>query len=379
VDKSLLKKILVLVLVWRIGLFVVSLIAPAFISYEPSFPYAYDLLAKLGLPQWLYSWANFDGVHYLTIMRMGYVGTGLIQAFFPAFPFIVKYISFGISHTVVAVGLNFVALSFAVYFLYKLVRQRISDKATWLTIGLLLLFPTSFFFGAIYSESFFLLFTTGAFLAAQKKLWPLAALATGLAISTRLVGVFILPALLLEIFLQTKKISARVLFYFLLSLTGLGLFMAFLQSEFHDPLYFFHVQSEFGSGRQETLIFLPQTVWRGLKIILTVPMSRIWLTYFQEFVLTCLAVCTIAYGFWKRIELKLPLSWLVFTLGAVLLPTLTGTLSSMPRYLLVAFPLFFIWAQILNRYKMARVLLLCLSLSLLVYNSVLFIQGYWIA
>ncbi|PIR59762.1 MAG: hypothetical protein COU68_03855, partial [Candidatus Pacebacteria bacterium CG10_big_fil_rev_8_21_14_0_10_45_6] len=219
----------------------------------------------------------------------------------------------------------------------------------------------------------------GAFLAAQKKLWPLAALATGLAISTRLVGVFILPALLLEIFLQTKKISARVLFYFLLSLTGLGLFMAFLQSEFHDPLYFFHVQSEFGSGRQETLIFLPQTVWRGLKIILTVPMSRIWLTYFQEFVLTCLAVCTIAYGFWKRIELKLPLSWLVFTLGAVLLPTLTGTLSSMPRYLLVAFPLFFIWAQILNRYKMARVLLLCLSLSLLVYNSVLFIQGYWIA
>ncbi|PIR61011.1 MAG: hypothetical protein COU68_01660, partial [Candidatus Pacebacteria bacterium CG10_big_fil_rev_8_21_14_0_10_45_6] len=81
-DKSLLKKILVLVLVWRIGLFVVSLIAPAFISYEPSFPYAYDLLAKLGLPQWLYSWANFDGVHYLTIMRMGYVGTGLIQAFF---------------------------------------------------------------------------------------------------------------------------------------------------------------------------------------------------------------------------------------------------------------------------------------------------------
>ncbi len=386
-NKKLFRKIIIAILGWRVGLFVIGAIAPNFILYDPSFPYAYDLLAKLGLPQWIYSWANFDGVHYLTIMEKGYIGTGLIQAFFPAFPFIVKFGSLGTSHTIAALILNFAALCFATYFLFSLVAHRGSKKGAWLTKTLLLIFPTSFYFGAVYSEAFFLCFVLGAFLAAEKKHWLLATIAAGLAISTRLVGVFLLPALVLQLFSNVPmnqlftaiKKSSKTLLLLSLSLTGLLAYMSFLQYEFLDPLYFFHVQSEFGSGRQESLVMLPQTLWRGVKILATVPLSRIWITYAQELLLTLLAFSTLLFGYWKRKQLKLPLSWLFYTLGVLLLPTLTGTLSSMPRYILVAFPLFFIWSQVLLKYRVARVILMLLSICLLAYNTILFIQGYWIA
>ncbi|MDA1079237.1 MAG: hypothetical protein O2840_00940 [bacterium] len=372
---------------WRIGLFALSILAPRVIPYDPSFPYAYDLLAKLGLPQWMYSWANFDGVHYLTIMEKGYIGTGLIQAFFPLFPLFIQFVSFGFSHTIVSLLLNFIALTFALYFFYALVKQRASSKVSWFSLALLLLFPTSFYFGAVYSEAFFLCFVLGAFLAAEKKHWPLATLATGLAISTRLVGVFVFLALIWQLLspTQSRHLIAAVrkklpiIALLSLSLAGLVAFMSFLQYEFSDPLYFFHVQSEFGSGRQESLILLPQTLWRGVKILATVPISRIWLTYAQELLLTVLAFTTLAYGYWKRQQLKVPTSWLIFTLGVLVLPTLTGTLSSMPRYILVAFPLFYIWSQLLLKNTLARVILILLSVSLLIYNALLFIQGYWVA
>jgi len=377
VDKKLIKQILLVLLGWRLTLFLISAVAPFIAKYEPSFPYAYDLLAKLDLPQWVYSWANFDGVHYLTIVEKGYIGTGLIQAFFPAFPFLVRLFSIGISPLLVALALNFIAVFFVAYFLFLLVRQRIAFYGTWLSLLLLLIFPTSFYLGAVYSEAFFLACVLGAFVAADKKLWLLATAAAGLAIATRLVGVFLLLALIWQAFSGARNIRAVLLLP--LSLIGLLAYMSFLQFEFHDPFYFFHVQSEFGSGRQETLILLPQTIWRGIKIVFTVPFSQIWITYAQELVLSLLAFATLLYGYIRRNKLRLPLSWVLYALGVLLLPTLTGTLSSMPRYILVAFPLFYIWAQVLLKYRLVRSILILLSISLLVYNTIQFIQGHWVA
>ena len=386
-DKLIIKKIIGLLIFWRLGLFGLSWLAPSLLMYQPSFPYAYDLLAQLGLPQWLYSWTNFDGVHYLTIMRHGYIGTGLIQAFFPFFPLFVGLFTPAIPEVIMTLILNLFTTGLSLYFLFLLVARHHASSVAWLSLCLLLIFPTSFYLGAVYSEAFFLCFVLGALLAADKQRWLLATLAAALAISTRLVGIFILPALVVQLFADVPlrqlpssiKKNIHILLLLSLSLFGLFAFMSFLQFEFSDPLYFFHVQSEFGSGRQESLILLPQTLWRGIKIVATVPLSRIWLTYAQELLFTLVSAVTLVIGVWQRRSLKLPLSWLVFALGVVLLPTLTGTLSSMPRYILVAFPLYIIWAQFLQKYKVTRGILMVLSLSLLIYNTVLFIQGYWVA
>jgi len=166
---------------------------------------------------------------------------------------------------------------------------------------------------------------------------------------------------------------------FSLALVGLGAYMLFLNSEFHDPLYFFHVQSEFGSGRQENLILLPQVIWRALKIVATVPFGLPWITYTQELAFSVGTLAVLIIAWLQRKTLKIPSSWLAFSLLSTLLPPLTGSFSSMPRYVLVAFPIYVILASWTRQRLVIRVILLVGFGLLLVFNTILFIQGHWIA
>ncbi len=403
--KSELSAVMGLLLGWRTLLILIGIIAPWLIMYQPSFPYATELLPKYNLPQWLYSWANFDGVHYITIAEKGYIGTGLIQAFFPGYPYLMMVLNRLFDNTIVS-GLlisNIALLLWGVVF-FKFTAQQFSTNVAWLALITLLLFPTSFFHGAVYSESLFLLLVISTFYASGNQGWWLAGLLAAAAAATRVVGVFLVPALLWEA-LNVSSLISRVFksneqsftqklnkFWQLLSqqlrshpkqvissllgLVGIGIYMLFLWGEFRDPLYFLHVQAEFGAGRQEHLILLPQTLWRGLKIMMTVPFSLTWLTYAQEFFLTISFLIIIGW-LWMQ-EKRIKHSWLIFTTLAVLLPTTTGTLSSMPRYLLVAFPVF-VWAGIqLDKFPRWRWIWIFSGILLLI-NTVLFIQGLWVA
>ncbi len=382
--------------IWRVVLFAIGAWLAPWLSYQPSFPYAYDLLPLYGLPQWLYSWANFDGIHYLTIAEKGYIGTGLIQAFFPGFPFLMIAFNWLTANSLVS-GLLVANLSLmAVLPLwFFLVKHDYGKDAAKMSLALWLLFPTAFFLGAVYSESLFMVLVLGSFLAARTQRWWLAGILVALASATRVVGVLLVPALLLELLLQesalekgritlaklktgiwsvvSKKKSAVL--WILAGMVGLIAYMIFLNGEFHDPLYFLHVQSEFGAGRQETLVTYPQVVWRYFKILVTYrPFDLKYYAFVQEAVVGVLGlVCLL----WSVRSVRW--SYALFALGAFLVPTVTGTFSSVPRYYLVCFP-FFIWLAL--RMKTRRWLMwsyLLVSSLLLILNTVLFIQGYWVA
>ena len=399
INKQELKILTAVFVIWRAALFFVSTVASYFLEYKPSFPYAYDLLAKFGLPQWLYSWAGFDGVHYITIAQKGYVGTALIQAFFPIYPLSMRLLSVVTNNEIIS-GLlisNLASYAFILVF-FSLVKTAFSSQIAWKSIVLFLLFPTSFFMGAVYNESLFLLLVALSFSAAQRKNWFWAGIFAGIASATRIVGIFVMVGLALGILitivinlLETKKKVIKVIasqFFklsvnektslFCIALGALGMlgYMLYLWYTFNDPLYFAHVQSEFGAGREERLVLLPQTLWRGLKIIMSVPLDIRFLTYFQELFFTCLVLMGLLVGFRKKVVM--PYSWLIYALLAVLLPTTTGTLSSMPRYVLVAFPFFVILAQ-LQLPKLARYTIYGISGALLLWNTMVFIQGYWVA
>jgi hypothetical protein len=166
------------------------------------------------------------------------------------------------------------------------------------------------------------------------------------------------------------------------SLGALGLlsYMLYLWWEFNDPLFFLHQQAAFGAGRQESLVLWPQVVWRAVKILVTArPFDWKYFAYFQEFLVGVGSILILVWGWWQRKMTKLSLGLLIYSLGCVLMPTLTGTFSSLPRYVLVAWP---IW-QILAVWSVknpgwAR-LGLAFSLILLIINAALFIQGYWVA
>src|SRR3990172_347434 len=81
-------KILLIFLVWRIILILILLFAINFIplGYADRFLGGGPLNYKIS-PH-LFSWANFDGEHYLSIAIFGY--KNLEQAFFPVYPALVS-------------------------------------------------------------------------------------------------------------------------------------------------------------------------------------------------------------------------------------------------------------------------------------------------
>jgi hypothetical protein len=74
---------------------------------------------------------------------------------------------------------------------------------------------------------------------------------------------------------------------------------------------------------------------------------------------------------------KIKKEWLVFSLFSVITPTLTGTFASMPRYVLLAFPIFIYLAQLKNMF--IKIIILILFISFLCIATILFSQGYWVA
>lgn len=375
-----LKSIIKIVLAWRIVLSIAALVAGFFVVYKPSFPYGEVLLEPLG-PRAVSSWGNFDGVHYLTIIERGYVGTGAIQAFFPLFPQIVKSVSIVIGNPLIA-GLLVSTSCFAValYFLFKLVRLDEDKKTAQRVMWLVLFFPTAFFFTSLYTESLFLLEVVLAFYYARKKQWIIASLFTIFASATKVTGILLVPALLIEYYEQigTKKMviweKIKTTTTLLLGGSGLAMYMLYLKKVFGDPLLFLHVQSQFGSGREtEKFILLYQVFWRYIKMIATVPVqSLVFYTVAHEFIITILFLGLLISAFWYVRK-----SYVVFGLISMIVPTLTGTLTSMPRYVLVLFPAFMVLAKIVPE-RFYKSLLVFFGILLFI-NTILFIQGYWVA
>jgi hypothetical protein len=69
----------------------------------------------------------------------------------------------------------------------------------------------------------------------------------------------------------------------------------------------------------------------------------------------------------------------LFALVAYLLPTLTGNLSSMPRYVLVLWPVHLWWADYISQKPKLRLAYFVISSILLIINFSLFVQGHWVA
>lgn len=390
--------------IWRIGLFVIGSIAQQLIPYQPSFPYTNLILATYNLPQWLYSWANFDGVHYITIVSLGYYGIGLVQAFFPFYPMIVNGLNYLFANPIISgllVSNGFFYLFLLVW--YSFVAYKYNRHLAWKTLLVIISFPTAFFFGAMYTESLFLFLVVSSFYAAEKHRWSIAIGCAILASATRLVGIFLIPALFVELLrqqyhqymLQLRKIghhfSKKAIVDFLrifwkwqfagqilaITLGGLGLvlYMMYLWLTFDDPLYFYHVQSQFNVGRSETVIFYPQVVWRYVKILATYrPLGFHYFSYIQE-----LLVATVGFGVLILSAEYVVLSAVLFSLLALALPTLTGTFASLPRYVLVCVPIYVYLAKWGEKHPHWFKLYLSVSTILLILNTILFIQGYWVA
>lgn len=362
-DKNIIFFIFKAFITWRLSLFLIeflSKIIPLNKGYLGPVP-----------------WANFDGVHYLSIAENGY---GIYQqAFFPFFPLMLKLLSFIFLGSYIIAGLVIVHLSFfiALYFFYKLVKLDYSEKIANWSVLFLIFFPTSFFFVSIYTESLLLMFVILSFYLTRKKNFILASVIAGFASATKLVGIFLLPVLILEFYLQNKdriylkSYILHLISIIVLSSSGLVAYIFYLWKVYGDPLLFVHSLPAFGVGRSgEEIILLPQVIFRYFKIFSTIP-------FFTHDALIALLELSLFFIFLFILLLnitKIRLSYLIFGIFAIMTPTLSGTLSSIPRYLLTVFPVFVIFAQ----YKHKKALL-GLFIIFLIILTAFFLRGYFVA
>lgn len=394
--------------IWWIVLFFIGFKANTFIPFSVTFA-NYSLQNASNLPIWILRWINFDGGAYLTVADIGYTEMGLIQAYFPGFPLMLRWVADNVflltgktgisaldSRILVGLTVNFICSLLFFYLLDQYLRlgNRFDDKTRLYIFLSFLLFPTSFFLHAVYNEALFLILLVCSLYAYQKKWWLRLLLALIWLTATRVVGIFLIPALIIDLYctentknyLKAKTfLSFAKRYYaicFLIALGSIGLisYMTYLYVIFKDPLLFFHLQSSFGAGRQQSLILFPQVVWRYLKIFwIARPFDLKYFAYLQEFTLTMFALVVLLFATVKRNSLKIFTAELWFSAGAFFLPTLTGNFSSMGRYVLVCLPIFFVLGQFISHHKIARMLYISLCVLLSLLNIILFIQGHWVA
>lgn len=383
------KKIISVFIVWRVLLFLPLIFGNFFLPFRHGFEYTsvarFTEQSNPILHFLISPWANFDGVYYLLIAGSGYT---INAGFFPLFPLSIHIPLLPFSINAFAPVQFFLGLTLsnayfiaALFVFYKLMKLDYKENIAIKSILFLLVFPTSFFFASVYSESLFLLLTLLSFYFARKQNWLLAGAFGGLISATRIVGIAIFPVLLYEYYIQNKssfalnkKTLTRLLPIFISPL-GLIAYMIYNQAKWGSLFYFVEAQGKLLNNRTvSSFVFFPQAVYRYIKIIITVsPMQYEWWVALLEFSAFVFALVLLYVTIKKRVR---P-SYVLFAGLCFLIPISTGTFTGVPRYVAPLFPLFIGLALVQNR--AVKIAYVAISTVLLFILLMLFSRGYFVA
>lgn len=238
------------------------------------------------------------------------------------------------------------------------------------TVWLFLLYPVTFFYSALYTESLYFFLSLGAFLAARKRLWAVAGLTGALLTATRANGLAILLPLAWEAMVETRHYPASALrgilrsrWWLLMVPAGLISFCVFLGIRFGDPLAYVHGMSGWHRGFA--------TPWAGIRAALILYQP----TYIRLFLGTEVLAVSV---FFLALYLRLRTSYLLYT-GALLMVYFSMTLlEAVPRYVSVLFPLQIAVAAFSVRLDEGFYLaVLVANAALMALCLILFSGGYW--
>jgi hypothetical protein len=383
------------VLVFLAGYLAVTQLPPA--AYASRFIYASRLLLS-GMPgRWLNAWANWDGQWYLGISRLGYT-TGQSTAFFPLYPVFVRGLAplFAHSSLIAGVALSVAFFVAAMYLLYRLIVIDYGPRVAAWTVVFASLFPTSFFFQAVYTESLFLLTTVACLFFARREQWLWAGLAGFCAALTRNTGVLLLLPMTMFYFGARDgklRFQDRQLAWFALVPTGLLVWMGYLQIRFGDPFAFLKAQAHWGRSLSAPWITLDHGLVRGVAGIATLvrhglgtpkpdPHGTVIIPVVlpDALALVVLVAIVVVLALTAR-TLKRP--YLMYTIAALVVPLFSATsrqpLFSLPRFVLVMFPVFAGLALLTRHHRVTRLVLLVTFALALVLLTTVFVRFYFVA
>lgn len=373
--------IIVALIIFFLFNFFTLILTPKFIPFIGFFP-GRDVALNYNLPEFMANTANFDGVHYLSIAKIGYVQYE--QAFFPFYPLLIRLVGifFNQNYLLAAIFLSNLCFLSGLWFLYQYLKLiKIDTKILKWFFIFLLVFPTSFFFSIVYNEGLFFLLLTSSLYFWKKEKYLIASILAAMSSLTRLIGIFIfIPFLIDSIFSKTKQIKKYILSFS--PFIGLLIYSIYLYFATGDALFFFNSQPAFGANRSTSLILFPQVIYRYIKIfIIAAHDFKYFIAIFElVFFLFCSLILSLQLikilKNLKKIDYPM-LGLNLFSFANLVLPTLTGTFSSLPRYSLISISIFIYLAQIKN--ILVKILMIIIFIILHFFALAFFSQGYFVS
>lgn len=324
--------------------------------------------------------ARWDSGWYLGIAKNGYpVNDKPATAFLPLYPELIGHLSrlirpmVGMSphstayYAFVGIVLSNVFFFISLVFLYRISKMFLSELRTVWFLWILAMFPTAFYFSAVYPSSLFLMFSAASFYFGYTQKWWIAGTCIGLGTLADNFGVFLALALLVMVLKDYRKennlrrslaCAAAVTIYPAVLFSS---YLIFLWARFGDPFEFLNAEKYWGR----------HYVWP-------------WHAFYSSFLhsgldfLTCVIVLTLLIMSYKSLPFELWLYSALSFLVPLISVTPSGDPTSIPRYVAEIFPLM-IYAGDRMRNSRTQMAYLSFSIVFLVVLTGAFANWYWVA
>jgi hypothetical protein len=378
----------------RLMIVVFSYLGVTFLHVQNQFSTVrYIVLKKCpsNLNCFLLSWWHWDVIHYVEIAYLGYAHHQPLSAFFPLFPLLIRGLGMLLGGSIMAdYATGMILANVCFYGILVLFYQLVCKDHGHITARYALIYlafdPYGIFFFVGYTESLFFLLTLAVFvfLRRGKTLdWWQAGLCGCLVTLTRPTGVILLVSFFV-LFVQRfgiRKILTRenwrqklnAMLAMALVPAGLLIYMGYLRITFGSPWVF---------SIEQTLIWhrslaLP---WVGpigaIKGILTLDHS-FFSRDLADVTFTLIPLTALIVG-WKRLPLYYSLFSLVMVLFVLCEPQRFVPLMSVPRFMLVVFPVFILFA-LWSKDRINAWSLMSFFFIMFILNIILYVTNVWVA
>ncbi len=343
-----------------------------FLSFQ-----AYQVIVNTPINSWsdfFGIWKRWDAIHYMDIAQYGYTTDGdrkFDLAFFPFYPLLVRIASYVIGNYIVSgIVVSGIFSIAAAYFLKKITLLDYSKEMALSAVLFLFIFPTSYFLHLPYTESLFLTLSIGAFYFARKSLWLWAGIFGLFACMTRINGLFLVPALLFEIFYEyraSKSFNRRWLWILLVPIG----FLVYLFVNYYvtgNALTFLTYQKEHFT---KSLDFPWKGIIETFKSLNRSPNDSMMIGY-QELLFVGIGLLATIFSWLKQrksYSVWMTLNWVLFTS--------TSFILSVPRYTLTLFPMFIAFAFLSEKNYSFKILITIWSILYLGLFTAFFASGRW--
>lgn len=380
--------------------------------------------------------ARWDSAWYLAIARYGYhpgsaAASSPREAYFPLYPLAIRALAAtGVPLVLAGVLLSVAAFALALYGIHRLTTlelaargrpHALAGEAARLAVLVTAFAPMAFFFSAVYSESLYMALSVGVFWSARHGRWAWVGVLGALATATRNTGLALLvPALLIYLYgpradrpprqpgsarlpalarvpvpawMRPRYPVGREALWLALMPLGALAYAGYLVLAGGHPLGFLHAEGVWGrhltlplAGAWEGVV----AAFDGARQLLSLQSHHVYFTagvgspvVSAEHNLVMLAFLLFAVVAIVGVLRVLPFAYGAYAIAALALPlsdpVRSEPLQSLPRFLVVLFPLGVWLATWLAQRPPARRPALALSAALMALFLAQFATWHWVA